>query len=374
MNKFENFDKQIYFIKIIIWDWCPLRCKYCFVDKEIWNVIDFETLKNFIDLLLYSPWINKLLHLLWWEPLLFFDIIKKWVLYARELASKLWKDLDISFCTSWLFFDEEKLDFINEQKIFLAWSIDWPENIHNLNRINVLWKWSFKDIITKKEIVVKNIKSSHLWIAMTIDENTAFNLSESYKYLVNLEKFNCTINIAPVDWKIWKKENEKMFVNELVKVYDYIFEEIWKWRFLYLNALNKEFRFNMLSTFRNKWRCLWFYTEAFSTWEILFNPFVNKEKDYSKFVVGNVNSESFMEDVKKYIWCKFDANSEKCNDCKKEYFSWMVDNSLDKVKFNKLLYYRDKISVLYANKIRLLAKENKFYKYYIDIAKEQMYV
>jgi hypothetical protein len=34
---------------------------------------------------------------------------------------------------------------------------------------------------------------------MTIDENTATNLLDSYKYLVNSEKFTCTINIAPVD-------------------------------------------------------------------------------------------------------------------------------------------------------------------------------
>jgi len=55
MNKFEKFDKQIYFIKIILGDFCPLRCSYCFVDKENRKVIKNETLKNIIDLLLYSP-------------------------------------------------------------------------------------------------------------------------------------------------------------------------------------------------------------------------------------------------------------------------------------------------------------------------------
>lgn len=374
MNKFEWFDKQIYFIKVIIWDACPLRCKYCFVDKEVGNVIKIETLKNFIDLLLYSPWKNKLLHLLWWEPLLFFNIIKEWVIYARELAEKLWKDLDISFCTSWLYFDKEKLDFIHNQKIYLAWSIDWPENIHNLNRIDSIWKWTFSSIISKKQIVLESINDTHLWIAMTIDENTVNNVFNSYSYLVNNEWFKCTINIAPVDWTLWGKEKEKTFINELVKVYEYVISEIEKGRFLYLNALNKEFRFNMLTSFRNKWRCLWFYTEAFSTWEILFNPFVNKELDYSQYVVWNVDSNDFKNDVQKYIWCVFDELSDKCVNCKKEYFKWMVDNKLEVVKFNKLLYYRDKISIHYANKIRLKAKNNKNFKNYIYQAIDQMYV
>lgn len=29
-----KFDKEIYFIKYIIWEVCPLRCAYCFVNKK----------------------------------------------------------------------------------------------------------------------------------------------------------------------------------------------------------------------------------------------------------------------------------------------------------------------------------------------------
>ena len=373
-NVFDNFDKQIYFIKVIIWEACPFRCSYCFVDKENPIVIRLDTLKRIIDLLLFSPWKNKLLHLLGWEPLLFFDIIKKGVIYARKLWKKLNKDLDISFCTTGLYFDEEKLKFISENDIHLAWSIDWPDYIHDLNRKNIINEWTFENIIVKKAIVLKNIKNSHLGIAMTIDENTVESLFESYKYLVNIEWFTCTINIAPVDWKIWKKSKQKAFINELIKIYDYIFENIEKNRFLYLNALNKEFRFNMLSVFRNKWwRCLWFYTEAFSNGEILFNPFVNKEKDYSRYVVWNINSDSFIDGISKYIWCRFDNNSSTCNNCRQDYFNWIFTN-LTIVKLNKLLKLRDKLSVFYANKIRLEAKNNNNFRKYMEIAKDQMYV
>jgi len=374
MNKFEKFDKQIYFIKIVLWDFCPLRCSYCFVDKDNRKVIKKDTLKNIIDLLLYSPWKNKLLHLLWWEPLLFWDEIIFAVEYSRKLSLELDKDLDISFCTTWLYFDKNKLSFINENKIYLAWSIDWPKHIHDKNRKKQNWLGSFDDVIKKKELVLDNIEDTHLWIAITVDKNVVDNLFDSYKYLVNDEWFKCTINIAPVDWVYWWKKLEKVFIEEVVKVHEYIISEIEKWRFLFLNSLNKEFRFNMLSVFRKKWRCLWFYTEAFYTWEILFNPFVNKEEDYSKFVVSNIDDDNFMKNIDKYIWCKFDYKSIDCDICKKDYFSEMMWNNLNNIKLNKLLNFRDRISVLYANKIRLKAKNGKNFKEYINIAKDMMYV
>lgn len=374
MNRFEWFDKQIYFIKIIMWEACPLRCDYCFVDKENGRVISEENLLSFVDLLLYSPWHNKLLHLLGWEPLLCFDLIKKAVIYARNLEKELWKQLDISFCTSWILFDEKKLDFIHEQKIYLAWSIDGPAHIHDRNRKLANGKWSYDLIIQKKEIVVKNIKDTHLGVAITVDVNTVDSLFESYKYLIENEWFTCTINIAPVDGKIWPVEKQKKFIEQLQMIHQYIFDNIGKWKFCYLNSMNKEFRFNMLSVFRKKnWRCLWFYTEAFTNWDVLFNPFINKEEDYSKYVVANIWDKDFMEKIDKYIGCTYWDDKKQCHDCKSDYFETMR-NTLQDVQLNNLLNYRDRVSILYANKIRYEAKKNKLYKEYIQLARDYMYV
>lgn len=55
IKNIEKFNKQIYFIKVIIGEACPFRCKYCFVDKDNSLVIKEETLERIIDLLLYSP-------------------------------------------------------------------------------------------------------------------------------------------------------------------------------------------------------------------------------------------------------------------------------------------------------------------------------
>ncbi len=374
MHEFEKFDKQIYFVKIIMWEGCPLRCDYCFVDKDNGRVISESNLFRLIDLLLYSPWHNKLLHLLWWEPLLCFDLIKKAVIYARKLEKKLWKDLDISFCTSGLLFDEEKLEFIRDAKIYLAWSIDGPAHINDMNRKFWNGTGSFDQLIKKKQMVVKYIPATHLWIAMTVDTNTVDELFESYKYLVDTEGFDCTVNIAPVDGKIWTKTEQKTFVRELEKCHQYLFDQIWEGRNLYLNSINKEFRFKMLTAFRKEGgRCLWFYTEAFTNGDVLFNPFINKEEDYSKYVVGNIWDPDFMDKISNYIWCKFDSQSDLCKKCKGDYFDPMYMNLKD-VKLNVLLRYRDRVSILFANKIRFAGKNNPKYLEYSEIAKDYMYV
>jgi len=374
MNPFPHFDKQIYFVKIIMIEWCPLRCSYCFVDKDLWRVIEESNLIKLIDLLLYSPGHNKLLHLLWGEPLLCFDLIQKAVKYARNLEKKLWKQLDISFCTSGLLFDQKKLDIIRDNKIYLAWSIDGTKEIHDRNRKLANGKWSYEMVIKKKKIVQDTIADTHLGIAITVDINAVDDLFDSYKHLIETEGFDCTVNVAPVDGKYWPVEKQKMFIKQLEKIHTYIFEKIGEWKFCYLNSMNKEFRFNMLSVFRKKaWRCLWFYTEAFTNGDILFNPFINREEDYSKYVVANIWDEDFMEKIDQYIGCSFWEDKEGCHECKRSYFDNMK-NTLQDVQLNNLLNYRDRVSILFANKIRLAAKNNELYKEYIQLAKDYMYV
>lgn len=80
-----------------------------------------------------------------------------------------------------------------------------------------------------------------------------------------------------------------------------------------------------------------------------------------------------MEKVDTYIGCKFDANSVQCNECRESYFGDM-NLSLQEVQMNKLLKYRDRISVYFANKIRIEAQKNPLYKKYIELAKDYMYV
>lgn len=87
---------------------------------------------------------------------------------------------------------------------------------------------------------------------MTIDQNIIEELYDSYIYLVEQEGFDCTINLAPVDGVLWPKERQVTFIKETEKIHQYIFDNIALGKFYYLNSLNKEFRFRMLSVFRKE--------------------------------------------------------------------------------------------------------------------------
>jgi hypothetical protein len=80
-----------------------------------------------------------------------------------------------------------------------------------------------------------------------------------------------------------------------------------------------------------------------------------------------------MSDIEKYLWCSFDQNSEICNTCKGEYFNSIRQWS-ENIQLNKLLYYRDRVSVHYANKIRIRAKNEPYFAKYMQKAKDMMYV
>lgn len=367
----KNFDKQIYFSKVLIWEECPLRCKYCFVDKESENIISLETLYRYIDLLLFSPWNVKLLHLLWWEPLLHKNILKSWVLYARKVQKFLWKDLTISFCTSWLLFDEDILKFVLENDIKLAWSIDWPQHIHDDMRISKTWAWTYKNAIKHKHKVFWLVPDRNLWLAIVVSNKfeIANNLFESFKYLVEEEWFT-SMQISSADGEPWSKASFRVFIKNYIKIHEYILENIEKWKkFIYLNTMNKEFRYWLLSTLRHEeWRCIWFYTDCWVNWDIVFDPFVHKDDMHSRnHVAWNVNSDTFINDVNEYIWCTYKQNSMNCINCHKKYFSKISIN-------NHVLKYRDEVTLFFANKIKKLAETNKIYRDYIDEAKEQMYV
>ena len=342
-SPFLQIDKQIYYVKIIIWEKCPLRCSYCFVDKENSREMSIETVKKLIDLLLYTPGKNKLLHFLWGEPLLYFDTVKQAVPYARKLAQELWKDLDITFCTSWIWFTQDKIDFIATNDIYLAWSLDGPSHIHNTNRHFQSGWGSFEKIMQHKGAVLSTIKPTHIGLALTVDSSTVDALFDSFLYLIQDEAFPCSVNIAPTDGVSWTLECKKQFI----------------------------LRLRMLSG-KARGRCIWFYTEAFTNGDILFNPFVHKDS-YHAYVVGNIDDPDFVQKVKKYIWCSYHAGSQQCTTCTSQYFS-ANEKTLQTVELNQLTQYRDLISLQYTKRIYQAAKTNHKYREYIEQAKNYIYV
>src|SRR5438270_5320231 len=93
-------NKEIRRFKVAINTACPLRCDYCFIDKDSGEVVSWEAVRGLTRLVLSSPGPVKKLLIYGGEPFLKFELVRDIALFARAEAEKAGKDLDLSICTS----------------------------------------------------------------------------------------------------------------------------------------------------------------------------------------------------------------------------------------------------------------------------------
>jgi His-Xaa-Ser system radical SAM maturase HxsB len=93
-----------------------------------------ETADRAVDLMFSSPAPGYTLEFQGGEPLLNFDLIRRIVPKAKNLAAKASKDLNIVITTNLALATDEVLRFCRDECIDLSTSLDGPAFIHNANR------------------------------------------------------------------------------------------------------------------------------------------------------------------------------------------------------------------------------------------------
>lgn len=161
---------------------CNLRCKYCYgKDGEYSNKgkMDFATAKNAIDYFVNQAPSDKLsICFFGGEPLLNFDLMKKVIIYVREVEQKTDKKFSFSMTTNATLINEEIRSFINQNNISLTVSIDGARDMNDTNRFYGNRMGIYDDI--KKNI--SNLDTYMVARATIAPPN--LNVSESVKHLV----------------------------------------------------------------------------------------------------------------------------------------------------------------------------------------------
>ena len=146
-------------VELSITEQCNLRCSYCYfrethakrcavMSDEVMEASirlavkrSIETQDAFLNITFFGG-----------EPLLRMDFIKKTVKFAKELvkqnASKLKKDLKFMFSldTNGTLLTEEIIKYLKKEKIRVTVSLDGPEKKHDISRLTLDGKGSFKKI------------------------------------------------------------------------------------------------------------------------------------------------------------------------------------------------------------------------------------
>jgi uncharacterized protein len=359
-----NFNKEIYLLRLAVTTECVLRCKYCFVRKDK-GVISYSNAIQSIKLLLNSPGSQKVLIIYGGEPLLYFDLLKKIIIFAQKKAKILKKSLIVSLGTNGILLNQNQLNFFKKTNTKLALSMDGQRKFHNKARIFKNQKGSFDFIFNQLPIIFKNIKKQNLCVLFGVLPSSAYKMYDNLIYLTNLG-FD-SINIEPIQspqFK-WNQKQKKNFLLNLINCIKYIYKNILYGKFIFLNSVNRELKNKRLSIRKNI--CPFFENlEVYPQGEMAFSPFLINSKNRERYIIGNIKDGL----PKKYIFCNFNSNNEKCKNCWHDYLG---DENQDYGNNDKVLKWRDDYSIYLSRKILTPFGQQSIFKKYIKEAKKRIF-
>jgi uncharacterized protein len=118
---------------------CNHGCQYCHSSVVGMNRTDtdmsIETATGAVDMALSttSPWLT--IEFQGGEPTANWDTLTHVVRYARERNKMIGKELSFALVTNFSLLDDERLDFLVENRVQICGSLDGPEDLHNKIRI-----------------------------------------------------------------------------------------------------------------------------------------------------------------------------------------------------------------------------------------------
>lgn len=359
-----EFNKEIYLLRLAITTKCILRCKYCFVDKTN-KVMPYETALNAINFFLRSPGNQKILIIYGGEPLLFFDLVKEIIIYSYKKAKKLKKQLIISLGTNGLLLTQSQLKFFMDTNTKLSISLDGQKSFHNKMRVFPNGKGSFDMVHKKIPLILENIKKENFSVLFGLLPSSVSKMYDNLIYLINLG-FD-SINIEPIQsTKLkWNHNQKEVFKKNMARFIRYVYENIVRKKFIFLNNINRELKNKRLTAKRNT--CPFFENlEVYPGGEMAFSPFLINSKERNKYIIGNINYDL----KEKYRFCKFSFKEEKCKNCWNNYTNGGI---FDFGQSDDIYKIRDIYSIDLAKKIRDCSRQMPIFKKYIKEAKKRIF-
>lgn len=137
----ENYlQNKLKMIILQITQQCNLRCEYCAYSGNYFNRghknlrMSFETAKKGIEFLIDNSRDEDKVNIGFYggEPLLEFELMKKAILYAKEISEG--KEVAFNFTTNGTLFTKEIIEFLISYDVQITISLDGPKEVHDKNR------------------------------------------------------------------------------------------------------------------------------------------------------------------------------------------------------------------------------------------------
>lgn len=350
-------NKEIRRFKVAINTACPLRCEYCFIDKDSGETIGWKHVENLVRFQLSSPGAVKKLLLYGGEPFMNFEIVREISLYARAEAARAGKDLDLSICTSAaLPLKREWLEFLAEQRFFLSVSMDGDAGTHDRRRVFKDGRGSHAAMLPNLPAIFETIGKRRAMAIQCVHPDNVERMLENYKTLVGLGFENVEIEVIHgFGWA----EAKRHFRPMLAKVFDWIWEEAHQGRFRFVVCslvplMLKE------GVVLEDWCPFHSSMETYPDGNFSFYPFAFVDwEGRAKSKVGGA-SEGVPE---RWRDCTFDLDSERCRGCTSDYYKDARVN-----EGNDPYRWRTEMARAFMDRVALAAKTDPVMREYLKEA------
>lgn len=296
---------------------CNLRCKYCYVNKNICKkeIMDIKLIERILRNILKKQKINEL-NIIWHggEPLLasvgFFE-------KAIEIQNRIKQETGVKIInkiqTNGTLIDEKTADFLKKNDFIVSLSIDGPKEIHNSNRIYKNGYGSFERIMKGIKILKdKNIGFNAICVVTSKNIRKPIKLFKFFKELgVDTIRFNEFLDTPYNNFKDLAV-SEKNFNKFLIDLFEKYVKDKSNLKVSPLDEIITSFYFgkNNLCTYSKS--CAGGFLSINYKGEVFT---CNRVLGWKEFRVGNVSNNSFEEMIKNAT--KIIKKEEISKDCKK---------------------------------------------------------
>ncbi len=187
---------------------CNLSCEYCYeygedkiVDTENGKQPKFmseQTARDSVDFMLKESGTNPIAHVTFFggETLLNFPVLQKTIVYARQRAAELGKQVDFSLTTNGTLLKPDVIEFLAENRVGVTISIDGPKEVQDKFRVFHNGAGSYDVVAPKIKELLKRHTSRPIGARVTLTSGK-MDVKRIYKHLTEEIGF-WEVGFAPV--------------------------------------------------------------------------------------------------------------------------------------------------------------------------------
>lgn len=300
---------------------CNLRCSYCFASEGDFGcgreLMPLETAKKSVDFLIeHSGKIKNLeMDFFGGEPLMNWNVVKETVKYARSLEKKYNKNFRFTLTTNGILLDDEKIDFINDEIYDVVLSLDGRKEINDKYRITKTKKGSYDIVLPKFQKLISRRGNKSYYVRGTYTKDN-LDFTKDVMHLYDLGFKNISMEPVLCDKNFGSSVN-KEDISKVLAEYENLCRELIK-----MKKSGKEINFFNFNIDLDKGPCVLKRLKGCGCGNdyVAITPngdifSCHQLVGENEFKMGNVNSGTFDDNIKKRFLNTSIYHKEKCQNC-----------------------------------------------------------